>query len=188
MSQTGSIVVLSAPSGGGKDTILNHVTQTDSNLVHAISATTRQPRETEEDGVHYHFMTVDAFRAAVKAEQFLEWAEVHGNFYGTLKTSVEESTGSGKDVVLELDVQGKRSVDTVRPDAKTVFIMPPSLEVLEQRLRDRGGLTETELQTRLLNAQVEMAAKEEYDYVIVNDKLSDAIARFNEILTEIRDN
>ena len=186
MGQSGSIIVLSAPSGGGKDTILNHVTQADAKLVHAVSATTRKPRETEEDGVHYHFMTVDEFSAAVEAEKFLEWAEVHGNFYGTLKSTVDELTAAGKDVVLELDVQGKRSVDKVRPDAKTIFIMPPSLDVLEERLRKRGGLTEMELQTRLLNAKVEMAAKDEYDYVIVNNELSDAIARFNEILTEIR--
>lgn len=187
MAQTGTIIVLSAPSGGGKDTVLNHVTRDDPKLVHAVSVTTRQPREGEQDGVHYHFMTVDAFRAAVEADRFLEWAEVHGNFYGTLKTTVEELTSAGKDVVLELDVQGKRSVGRVRPDAKTIFIMPPSLEVLEERLRGRGGLTETELHTRLLNAQVEMAAKDEYDYVIVNAELPDTIARFKEILTEIRE-
>jgi guanylate kinase len=158
----------------------------DERIVHSISVTTRAPRETEVDGVHYHFMTVEEFKAAEDNDAFLEWAEVHGNFYGTLHSEIEKHIASGEDVVLELDVQGMRQVKAERRDVKTIFIVPPSLEVLEQRLRDRGGLTESELKTRLLNAKVEIGAQVEYDYVIVNDKLDDAIARFNEIVKELR--
>lgn len=178
--------MVSAPSGGGKGSILSPVVDADDRLVHSVSVTTRKARKNEVDGVHYTFMTPEAFEASVEADAFLEWAKVHKNFYGTLRSEIEKYDASGDDVVLELDVQGKRNLLTARPDAKTVFIMPPSLEVLEERLRARGDLEESELQIRLANAKVEMAASGEYDYVIVNDKLEDAIAQFIEILKELR--
>jgi guanylate kinase len=131
-------------------------------------------------------MSAEKFKSHVEAGDFLEWAEVHGNCYGTLNAEIEKHTASGEDVVLELDVQGKRSIETAHPEVKTVFIMPPSLDVLEQRLRDRGGLSENDLETRLKNAEEEMAARGEYDYVVVNDELNDAVKRFNEILMELR--
>ncbi|MFP6581225.1 MAG: guanylate kinase [Candidatus Hydrogenedentota bacterium] len=186
MAKSNNVIVVSAPSGGGKGSILKPVVNADDRLVHSVSVTTRGPRDNEVDGVEYTFVTPDAFKASVEADEFLEWAEVHENFYGTLRSEIEKHDASGEDVVLELDVQGKRNLLSAKPNAKTVFVMPPSLKVLEERLRARGGLTEPELQTRLANAKEEMAASGEYDYVIVNDKLEDAIAQFIEILKELR--
>ena len=180
------ILVVSAPSGGGKGTILAEVLKQDPRLVHSVSVTTRKPRQNEVNGVHYSFMSVGEFESRKDAGDFREWAEVHGNYYGTLNEEIDTHTASGEDVVLELDVQGKRSMEAARPEAKTIFIMPPSLEILEQRLRDRGGLSEEELQTRLKNAEDEIAVRDEYDYIIVNDELEHAIARFKEILMELR--
>ncbi len=186
MSQTGTILVVSAPSGGGKDTIIGAVKKEDNNLLHAVSATTRKPRNKEVDGRDYWFMDVDAFTKKVENGEFLEWAEVHGHFYGTLAAEVEKQLNAGRDVVLELDIQGMRIVKTANPKIKTIFILPPSIEVLEQRIRDRGGLEELEIKTRLLNAEIELQAKDEYDYIIVNDILEDAVTEFKQILTQLR--
>ena len=158
----------------------------DNRLTHTVSATTRKPREGEIDGKHYHFVTREQFNIYVAEGRFLEWAEVHENCYGTLNTELSKHLSQGVDVVLELDIQGMRSVKGKRDDIITVFIMPPSIEVWEARLRSRGGLTEEELALRIRNGMEEMAASDEYDHVIVNDDLDEAVDAFVHLVQQTR--
>jgi guanylate kinase len=158
----------------------------DDQVVHPVSVTTRPPRNKEADGEHYWFVGVEEFRRRVEEGEFIEWADVHGNLYGTLHSEVTKHVDAGRDVVLELDIQGMRSVKAVEPSATTVFIMAPSLEVLELRIRERGGLDESQIAMRMKNAEIEMKAKDEYDYIIVNDILDDAVSEFKKILAQLR--
>lgn len=186
MDAKGTLYVVSAPSGGGKGTILASVLERDPRLKYAVSATTRPPRDGEVDGKHYRFLSDEEFERWKSAGRFLEWARVHSHQYGTPVDGVTTALEAGKDVVLELDVQGMRSVRRVRPSAVTVFIAPPAMDELERRLRARGGLSEAEFKVRLHNAEEELAAKDEYDYIVVNDDLESAIAEFERILAEHR--
>ena len=188
MAEQGIVFVVSSPSGGGKGTILGEVCKRDSRLRHAVSATTRSPREGEVDGTHYHFLDTQRFKDWTAEGRFAEWATVHGESYGTLKSELDDILNSGFDVVLELDVQGMRSISRQRDDVVSIFILPPSIEVLEERLRGRGGLSEEELRLRLKNAEEEIKAKKEYDYVVLNDILEDAVKIFESILSEAREN
>lgn len=187
MAEHGIVFVVSAPSGGGKGTILADLSKRDARIRHAVSATTRAPREGDIDGQHYHFVSRERFEKWIDEGRFVEWATVHGEYYGTLKSEVEGIFESGFDVVLELDVQGMRSVAKQRDDVVSIFIMPPSIEALEERLRGRGGLSEEELRLRLKNAEEEIEAKKEYDYVVLNDVLEDAVGAFEAILSETRE-
>jgi guanylate kinase len=179
----GILLVLSAPSGCGKTTILRQVMADLPGLAFSVSHTTRQPRPGEEDGRDYHFVTPEQFRA-IRDEQpsgFLEWAEVHGNFYGTSRADVETRLTAGMDVVLDIDIQGgvqiRRNAEPV-----TVFIAPPSLTELEQRLRGRGTETEQSLNIRLANAEKEMQAAPDYTYLVVNDQLDQAVLALQAII------
>ena len=174
--KTGLVFVVSAPSGGGKRTVLSKVMEADPRLTLTVSAATRAPRPGEEEGRDYYFLPRDVFEQRAAAGEFAEWANVHGNLYGTLTAELDRHTSSGKDVVLELDVQGMRSLKARRPEAVTVFIAAPSMQELEARLRNRGTNDEADIRRRLENARTEMAARGEYDYVIVNDRLDDAVA------------
>ncbi|MEK7795482.1 MAG: guanylate kinase [Candidatus Hydrogenedentota bacterium] len=186
MDAQGTLYVVSAPSGGGKGTILASVLQRDPLLQYAVSATTRPPRQGERDGRHYHFLSEKEFERWKASGRFLEWARVHSHQYGTPVDGVTAGLEAGKDVVLELDVQGMRSVRRVRPSAVTVFIAPPAMDELERRLRARGGLSEDELKVRLRNAEEELAAKDEYDFIVINDDLESAIAEFERIIADHR--
>lgn len=146
------------------------------------SATTRAPRPGEKDGDHYHFISRAEFEHKLAENAFYEWAEVHGNLYGTLREEVDRCLASGLHVVLELDVQGRRHMAKLRPDAISVFLMPPSFEELERRLRARGANDEQDIQLRLRNAREEVAAVDEYDFVIVNDDLDRAAAELEQVL------
>jgi len=172
----GLLFVISAPSGCGKTTILKEVMQRIPALVFSVSHTTRNPRAGEKDKEHYHFVSVDAFMALRDQEPcgFLEWAEVHGNFYGTSVAEVNARCQQGQDVILDIDVQGAKQV---RQGALpvTIFIAPPSLEILEQRLRGRGTESEETVSKRLKNARAELAQVDAYEYVIVNDVLEEAV-------------
>ncbi len=182
-----NLIVVSAPSGGGKAAILERVMARDDGLALAVSATTRPPRSREQDGVHYYFMTPEAFDGMVQQGAFVEWAEVHGNRYGTLRTELERILADGKDAVLELDVQGMRQVrQSGMAPLATIFIEPPNLETLRQRLLRRGEDAPEQINRRLENAKGEMAAAREYDYVIVNDALGDAVDEFRRVLAAIR--
>ena len=186
-TRNGILIVVSAPSGGGKGTILKRAMDADPRLRHAVSATTRAPRVGEIDGHHYHFVDRDTFERWIAQDRFAEWANVHGELYGTLHEELDRLRKSGNDVVLELDVQGMRSMRKMRPDAVTVFIEPPSLELLHARLRRRGDVGDADLALRLRNAEAEIAAKNEYDYRILNDDLDRAVAEFATLVNRSRD-
>lgn len=170
----GSLYVISGPSGAGKGTLVNRILDEHPDIILSISATTRQPREGEVDGVHYHFMSVDEFEDVIARDGFIEWAQVHSNYYGTPLAPIEQHLAAGDTVLLEIDVQGAFQVLDKLPQAKLVFIAPPSVEELERRLRGRGTETEEVIAQRLANAQGEMEASKDYDFVIVNDDLERA--------------
>ncbi|MBO4914927.1 MAG: guanylate kinase, partial [Oscillospiraceae bacterium] len=165
----GKTFIISGPSGVGKGTIVKALMETRDDLFLSVSATTREPRAGEQDGIHYHFIDVERFRALIEEDAFLEYAEYVGNFYGTPKRFVDEAMENGKDVILEIDVQGAMQVSAKRPDAVTIFVVPPSWKVLEQRLRDRGTDSEEKLQMRLVRAKVELQAAISYSYMVIND-------------------
>ena len=174
MKKRGLLLVLSAPSGAGKHALLQRVRELGEDLAHTISVTTRRPRQGEQDGREYHFISRDRFEEYRKAGELVEWAEVHGNLYGTLESELERCLESGRDAVLELDVQGMRSLRRLRGDVISVFLMPPSLDELERRLRARNANDEADIALRLENARKEMAARHECDYIIVNEDLDRA--------------
>ncbi|MBD3320001.1 MAG: guanylate kinase [Chitinivibrionales bacterium] len=186
MKKTGKIFVVSAPSGAGKTTLLNHLKDTVPDMVYSISTTTRMPREGEIDGVHYSFISEDEFRRRISRDEFAEWQIVHGNYYGTPKAFVDRIVGSGKHIIMDIDVYGKKKFDTVYPEAVGILILPPSLEVLEKRLRGRKSDSEETIALRLHNAGKEMefaAAEGKYEYRIFNDDLR--VAR-NELVSIVR--
>jgi len=178
----GLVLVLSAPSGAGKHAVIARVREFGEPLVETVSATTRAPRRGETDGVAYHFVDEATFRRLVAEGAFVEWAEVHGHLYGTLKSELDHRIESGRDVVLELDVQGMRALKRARDDVVSVFLMPPSIAELERRLRKRGLNDEADIAVRLRNAEKEIAARHESDYIIVNDDLDQAAREFIEVL------
>ncbi len=176
------VLVVSAPSGGGKHAVLSQVRKRDASLGYVVSATTRRPRPGERGGVDYRFLTKEAFQTQIEAGAFAEWAEVHGNYYGTPLADLQESMAAGRDTVLEIDVQGMRQIKQTRLEPVTAFIMPPSLEILRERLERRGADEPSEMSLRLANAREEMAAWPEFDYVIVNDMLAEAVADLEAII------
>jgi guanylate kinase len=179
----GKLIVLSGPSGSGKSTLVARVLgMPDLNLRLSVSATTRGPRPGEQDGVHYHFWTRERFEQEVAAGRFLEWANVYGQWYGTLQSEVDPYLARGVSVLLEIDVQGARQVRRQRPHCVMVFVRTTTLEEYERRLRRRHSETEATLRRRLAAAQQELAAAPEYDYEIVNDNLDDAVQAFRRIL------
>jgi guanylate kinase len=186
-ARRGTLFVVSAPSGAGKHTILERVLARDNRLGYSVSATTRRPRHGEVDGTHYHFMDRASFERRVAEGDFVEWAEVHGNLYGTLRSEVDRLVESGKDIVLELDVQGMRNVKRAGLDAVTIFIMAPTVEDLERRLKARGTDRPEEIALRLSNAEAELAARGEYDHVIVNADIDQATAEFEGIVQAARE-
>lgn len=179
----GILLVISAPSGCGKTTIVNQVMASLDGLVFSVSHTTRVPRIGEIDGMHYHFVDAEHFIALRDQEPpgFLEWAEVHGNLYGTSRQEVEKLQAAGNDVILDIDVQGGEQVRN-HTCPVTVFIAPPSLAELERRLYSRGTEDEQTLALRLANAEGEMEAADVYDYLIVNDKLDEAVTALRSIV------
>lgn len=183
MDTGGLLLVLSAPSGCGKTTIVSRVMQDLPGLVFSVSHTTRQPRPGEVDGVHYHFVDAAVF-AAIRGKQpsgFLEWAEVHGNMYGTSVDEVDKHRRAGCDVILDIDVQGAAQVRR-RVKPVTIFIAPPSLVELDRRLRGRGTESEATIAVRLNNARKELACVSAYDYLIVNDRIEEAVESLRGII------
>ncbi|MBW7863854.1 MAG: guanylate kinase [Candidatus Hydrogenedens sp.] len=182
----GNLYVMSAPSGAGKNALLAELRRREPLLASTVSVTTRPPRQGERDGVDYHFWDRAGFERRVAEGCFLEWAEVHGNLYGTLKSELDRCLDNGGDVILELDVQGMRSLKRLHPGAVSIFLAPPSLEELERRLRGRGTNDEADIALRLRNARLEMAAMGEFDHVVVNDTIDRAAAEMIKILAARR--
>jgi len=178
----GTLFVVSSPSGGGKGTIIRHVLEVVENLRYSVSYTTRAPRLGEVDGREYFFVNREIFEEMVAAGEFLEWACVHGNLYGTAKSQVIEETNAGADIILEVDVQGAASVRQLLMDSVSIFILPPSYEVLKQRLITRGTDSPEELAIRLRNAPDELKQYSAFDYVIINDEIERASAQLASII------
>lgn len=178
----GTLFVVSSPSGGGKGTIIRHVLDEVPNLSYSVSFTTRTPRPGEVNGREYFFISREVFDEMVAAGEFLEWACVHGNYYGTAKRQVADETAAGIDIVLEVDVQGAASVRRLLLDSVSIFILPPSYEVLKERLIARGTDTPEELAVRLRNAPDELRQYSAFDYVIINDEVDRAVAQLASII------
>lgn len=178
----GLLVVISAPSGGGKGTILKELFAKDDNLVLSVSATTRSPRPGEEHGKQYYFLQKEEFEELISQGKMLEYAQYVGNYYGTPREPVEQWMAQGKDVVLEIEVQGGAQIKKLMPVCVSIFILPPSMEVLEKRLRDRGTEEDATVRKRLEKAREEIPHAKDYDYVVFNDRLEDAVEDLRAIL------
>ena len=178
----GLLFVVSAPSGAGKTTLVERLVEETPNLKMSRSYTSRTARQGETDGVDYNFVTQERFEAMVGAGEFLEWADLFGNLYGTSAADTERTLDSGSDVVLVIDVQGARQVRRRGAEATAIFVMPPSFEVLEQRLRGRSKDSEEAIQRRLRVARQEVAAFAEYDFLVINDELAAAVDRLRSIV------
>jgi len=178
----GLLFIVSAPSGAGKTTLVERLVEQSPHLKMSRSYTSRAAREGETDGVDYNFVSRPHFEAMIAASQFLEWADVFGNLYGTCATDTETLLDAGQDVVLVIDVQGARKVRQRGIETTAIFVMPPSFDVLEQRLRGRSKDSEADIQRRLRMARDEVASFVEYDYVVVNDELTAAVDRLRGIV------
>ena len=184
MSKRGQLFVLSGSSGGGKTTIIHEVLDIRSDLVFSVSSTTREPREHEREGVDYHFLTREEFSNRREDGEFLEWAEVHGEFYGTEYRQIDRILDSGKNVLLDLDVYGASSIHEQFPNAVLIFIFPPSVEELRRRLENRGTNTPEQIKLRMSRYPFERARGEQYPYHVLNDNLMETV---DSVLTIIND-
>jgi guanylate kinase len=173
--QVGKLIVLTGPSGVGKGTLLRSLLQRHPELYLSVSATTRQPRPGEIDGQHYYFVSRDKFEEMVSAGELLEWAEYAGNYYGTPRTPVQRQVQLGQSVILEIEVVGARKIHHTFPTALRLFVLPPSLAELEQRIRGRGQDSEDAIARRLSRAKAEIEAADEFDVQIVNDDMEQAL-------------
>lgn len=182
----GHLFIVSAPSGAGKTTLVQLLLENDCGIRLSISSTTRDPRPGEQQGREYHFVSIPSFLEMASHGQFLEWAEVHGNYYGTSKQWIVDELTAGRDVLLEIDWQGAQQVRKVFPEAIGIFIMPPSLAVLEERLAGRGTDSAETIARRIAAARDEMRHVDEFDYVIINDDLQQALGNLVSIVTASR--
>ena len=182
----GNLIIVSAPSGAGKTTLVGETIKRDYRVRTSISFTSRPPRAHEEQGVHYHFVSRAEFEAMIANGDFLEWAEVHGNLYGTSRRVVEEARAAGFDMILTIDIQGAAQARRLFPDAIGVFLLPPSLDALIERLESRGTDTADDRQLRLSNALHEIEQYVNFDYVVINDDLDRASDELAAIITAER--
>jgi len=174
--------VLSSPSGGGKTTIIKTLRAECPDLSYSISATTRPPRKGEKDGVDYFFLDCPTFRQKIAQQAFVEWATVHGEYYGTLKSQIDPFLSQGKHVILDTDVQGGLNLKNSRSDVVLIYLLPPSMRVLKKRLFERGTETSENLERRLGVAQVENRMAEAYDYIVINERLEKAVEEIKTII------
>ncbi|KAK79164.1 guanylate kinase [Bordetella holmesii CDC-H635-BH] len=185
-AHSGNVFMVVAPSGAGKSSLVRALLDRDPSIMLSISATTRAPRPGEQDGREYRFVTQEAFTALRADNRLLEWAEVHGNFYGTPRDLIDEATAAGRDVLLEIDWQGARQVKQRYPGAIGIFILPPSIEELETRLKARGQDSEQVISRRLLAAGGEIAHAPECEYVIINQEFSVALSELMQVISAAR--
>jgi guanylate kinase len=186
VSARGIPFVVAAPSGTGKTTVCLALRDRDPKLVFSVSHTTRSQRSTEEDGKHYHFVSDAQFQRLIAEKAFLEWAFYNGKRYGTSWTAIEGPLDEGRDVLLEIEVQGARQVRERLPEARLIFLLPPSEQVLVERLKGRGTDSAEEVATRLRTARDELKAVEEFDYAVFNDDLEDCVAELQRIIAAER--
>jgi guanylate kinase len=186
VKKLGFLFIISAPSGAGKSTLCRAVLDRFSDLVYSVSYTTRSPRSGEQNGVDYHFIVKEEFEKGIASGQWAEWAEVHDHYYGTSADFLDGELSLGRDILLDIDIQGTRQILQRYPDAVTIFIVPPSLETLKSRLQSRGTDSPEVIAVRLKNARKEMAQKDLYRHIITNDRLADAVAELIAIFEKYR--
>jgi guanylate kinase len=186
MARTGNLIIVSGPSGAGKSAIVAHVLQSLPHLRFSVSYTTRAPRGTEKNGVEYFFVDRRKFQSLIGGDNLLEWAEVHGNYYGTSRRFVDDLLVQGDDVVLDIDVQGAHIVRQKRADAIGVFILPPSYQVLRDRLKHRSLDDDSVIEQRLKIACEEISHFKEYDYLIINEDLDSSVRELQSIIGSAR--
>ena len=175
MNDKGVLIILSGPSGSGKDTVLNKLVKVRDDVKVSISMTTRKQIDGEIDGFHYYFVSREYFEKKISENRMLEYAEYAGNFYGTPKDPVDEMLSSGKSVILKIEVQGAEKIRKLYPDVISIFLMPPSMKALEERLRGRNSEDEETIQHRLVIAREEIKRASEYDYIVINDTVENAV-------------
>ncbi len=181
----GHLFVISAPSGTGKSTVLSSVRKRLDDFHFSVSYTTRKLRGEEREGIDYHFVERDEFMEMVAKGAFVEWAEVHGNLYGTPIAPIEEAISAGRNMLFDIDVQGGMAIKSAFPDAVTIFLLPPSIEELRMRLSGRGTDSSEQIELRLRNARAEMKFKDKYDYCIVNDDVERASTELTNLIDKI---
>ncbi|BBP47085.1 guanylate kinase [Thiosulfatimonas sediminis] len=178
---SGSLYIVSAPSGAGKTSLVNKLIEQDSHIMVSVSTTTRPQRAGEQDGINYHFSSVEGFQEKIEHGDFLEYAEVFGNYYGTSKSAVESQLKAGKDVILEIDWQGAQQIRKLMPQATSIFILPPSLEELHRRLNNRGTDSAEIIDGRMNEAVNEMSHYHEYDFIVINYHFEKALEELHSI-------
>ena len=181
----GKLLVFSAPSGAGKSTIVRSVLNKFPELAFSISATTRERRETEEEGKHYFFISENEFKKKIEQNEFVEWEKFYDYYYGTLKSHIENLLDKGKNVVLEVDVKGALEIKKVYPDSVLVFVMPPSFDILKDRLVKRNTESQEDLKKRLERVELELSYKDHFEHIIVNDDLNYALEEAENIIKNI---
>lgn len=181
----GNIIVVSAPSGAGKTTIVQKVLKEFPEIVFSVSATTRKKRKNEIEGVHYFFIDENEFKTKIEKNEFVEWERFYDYYYGTFKSFVEETINNGKNILLEVDVKGALSIKSIYPDSQLIYILPPSLEVLENRLKSRQTENEEDLKKRLERSKMELDMKDKFDHLVVNNNLDYAISETKNLINKI---
>jgi len=185
VKKKGNLIVITAPSGTGKTTIIREILKIMPDVVYSISATTRGMRPNEQNGVDYFFIDEETFRKRIDERQFIEWEKVYDYYYGTPKSFVEKVVSEGKSILLEVEVNGALAIQKVYPEAIMIYLLPPSLEELEKRLRERKTESEKDFQKRMERAKMELSLKEKFDYFIVNNNLNTAILELKEVIEKI---
>ena len=181
----GELIAVSAPSGGGKTTIVKKILNLYPQIIFSVSATTRPKRDNETDGVEYFFISEDEFKSRVDNNEFVEWEKFYDYYYGTFKSFINDNINSGKSVLLEIDVKGALSIKRIYPASHLIYIMPPSYDELIQRLRNRQTETEGDFQKRIERAKMELSHKDQFDYIVINDNLENAIEETSVLIKKI---